>query len=239
LNSDRKDSIAAGALALHSIVRLLEAREVLVSGQGLREGFALSTCLSRLPAPHTVRRVAIESLARRFTTWNLRSAQRRAGLAGMLQSVLDRSAGEDVRECLLHAAWIVDVGKSIDYVGRFQHAASVLLESDLAGFSHRQIALVAGIIGAGDKKKFDWRTYRPLLTSKDEPRLRRAGLILALADEVEKRLPPEQGIPVAFHDHRRATIGLYLPAPFGGRLSTLREKFQAVFGWELRFESKE
>jgi exopolyphosphatase/guanosine-5'-triphosphate,3'-diphosphate pyrophosphatase len=238
LNADRKDSIVAGALALHAILRRFKADEVQVSGQGLREGFALSTRLSRLPPARSVRKTTIEALARRFATWEARAALRRAGLASALQAIVDGEAGEEIQECLLHAAWIVDIGKSIGYVGRFQHAVSVLLASDLAGFSHRQIALLAAVIGEADKRKFDWRVYRPLLSVGDEASVKRAGLILALADEVEKRLPPDQAVPVAYHNARRATIGLYLPTPFGGRLATLAARFTQVFGWELRFEEE-
>jgi exopolyphosphatase/guanosine-5'-triphosphate,3'-diphosphate pyrophosphatase len=236
LNSDRKDSIVAGALGLHAVLRWLNADEVLVSGQGLREGFALSTRLTRLPPARTVRRLAIEALARRFATWDERAALRRAGLSSTLQGIVDDEAGEEIQECLLHAARIVDIGKSIDYVGRFQHTASVLLSADLSGFSHRQIAMLAALISEADKRKFEWRIYRPLLSADDETGLKRAGLILALADEVEKRLPPSQPVPMVYHDARRARIGLYLPTPYAGRLASLAAKFTSVFGWELKFE---
>jgi exopolyphosphatase/guanosine-5'-triphosphate,3'-diphosphate pyrophosphatase len=236
LNADRKDSIVAGALALHAILRRFKVDEVQVSGQGLREGFALATRLTRLPPARSVRKVAIEALARRFASWEARAALRRSGLASSLQAVVDGAASEEMQECLQHAAWIVDIGKSIDYVGRFQHTVSVLLSSEMAGFSHRQLALIAAIIGEADKRKFDWRAYRPLLSSGDESSLKRAGLILALADEVEKRLPPDRAVPVAYHDARRAFLGLYLPTPYGGRLATLAAKFTQAFDWELRFE---
>jgi len=99
-------------------------------------------------------------------------------------------------------------------------------------------ATLAGVIGEADKRKFDWRAYRPLLSADDEVSLKRTGLILALADEVEKRLPPDRAVPVAYHNARRATIGLYLPTPYGGRLATLAAKFTQVFDWDLRFEEE-
>lgn len=238
LNPDRKDSIVAGALALHAILRRFKADEVQVSGRGLREGFALSTHLSRLPPARSVRKLAVEALARRFGTWDVRTALRRSGLVSALQAMVDADAGQDIQECLHHAAWIVDIGKSIDYVDRFEHAASILMAADLAGFTHRQTALLAAIIGEAGKRKFDWRVYRSLLSSDDEVSLKRAGVILAVADEVEKRLPREGGIPVTYHDARRACVNLYLPTPYGGRLAALAGKFNHVFGWELRFEEK-
>ena len=185
-----------------------------------------------------MRRQAIEALARRFSTWDERVARRRSGLASALQALADREAAPDFREALLHAAWIVDIGNSIGYVGRLQHAAAIVAATDLAGFSHRQAALLAAVVREADKRKFDWRIYRPVLSNGDQVGLRRSGLVLALADEVERRLPREAGIPVAYHDSERAVIGLALPIPFGGRLASLVERFSQVFGLELRFEDE-
>ncbi len=200
IKADRKDSIVGGGIIIATVLRLLSAKQIVVSGKGLREGFVLSTCMERLPSPREVRQAAIESLANRFSSWNRRAAQRRTGLVQALQTTLNPDTAEDIKECLLYAAWLVDIGQSIDYFNRFEHTASVLLESDLAGFTHRRLALVAAIISTARRRKFDWRVYRPLLSSRDQPELERAGLILALADEVEKRLPPKHGIPVAYHE---------------------------------------
>ncbi len=223
-------------LILYTLLRLLKAKQAEVSGKGLREGFALSTVLSELPPASTVRQGAIEALARRFTAWDERSAQRREGLASALQSTLDPDARDEMQECLRHAAWLLDIGKSIDYFGRFEHTASTLVSASLVGFSHRRLALLAATISTARRRKFDWRVYRPVLSKDDAPELEKAALILALADEVEKRLPPDHGIPVAFHDQRQAHLGMFLPVPYGGRLATLADRFPEVFGWQLKFE---
>jgi exopolyphosphatase/pppGpp-phosphohydrolase len=181
----------------------------------------------------------VEALARRFATWDLRAAQRRSALAAALQAILDREASQEMQETLLHAAWIIDIGKCIDYVDRLEHAAAVLMATDLAGFGHRRLALLAATVEAADRRRPDWRNYRPLLSEADERPLEKSGLLLALADEIERRLPPESGIPVAFHDVHRAHIGVDLPAPYGGRLAALAGRFSQVFGWELHFQGRE
>ena len=57
LNEDRGDSIVGGSLAIRTLMEVLEAEEVWVSGQGVREGLALSLCGSgdQLPSPAAVR----------------------------------------------------------------------------------------------------------------------------------------------------------------------------------------
>jgi exopolyphosphatase/guanosine-5'-triphosphate,3'-diphosphate pyrophosphatase len=184
LKTDRRDSIVGGVLILNTLLKLLKAKDAEVSGKGLREGFALSTVIDALPPAATIRQGAIENLARRFSSWDERSAKRRAGIASALQATLDPEAGEDLKECLRHAAWVLDIGKSIDYFSRFEHTASTLMAADLVGFSHRRLALLAATISTARRRKFDWRIYRPVLSDDDHEALERSGLILAVADEV-------------------------------------------------------
>ncbi|HJS56693.1 MAG TPA: Ppx/GppA family phosphatase, partial [Vicinamibacteria bacterium] len=49
LNDDRGDSIVGGGLAILTLMEWLDASEVLVSGQGVREGLALGLVTSALP----------------------------------------------------------------------------------------------------------------------------------------------------------------------------------------------
>jgi hypothetical protein len=134
---------------------------------------------------------------------------------------------------------VIDIGSNTSRVSVFRmngdgHYATVAESRDvlqlLRGLSAN------GRAEAADKRKPDWRSCRPLLSNGDDRPLEKTGLRLALADELEKRLPPDSGIPMAFHDVHRAHIGVDLPAPTGGRLATLAERFSQVFGWELLFE---
>src|SRR6185503_13222739 len=65
LNEDRGDSIVGGGLAVQTLVETLDAREVLVSGQGVREGVALAGDAEALPDPGAVREGSLRSLCAR------------------------------------------------------------------------------------------------------------------------------------------------------------------------------
>jgi len=107
LNADRVDSIAGGAVAVEELVRLTGVRDVTISGQGLREGVALS--LLREPdAPlGSVRTAAIHTLSARFATWSADRADRRRNAAVALLETLVPEASEETRALLAFAATVL------------------------------------------------------------------------------------------------------------------------------------
>src|SRR5262245_47734867 len=65
LNDDRGDSIAGGGLAIQTLMEVLDAPDVLVSGAGVRAGLATSLVTDRPSPPAAVRRSSLEALAAR------------------------------------------------------------------------------------------------------------------------------------------------------------------------------
>ena len=70
LNEDRGDSIVGGGLAIAALVQLLEADQVWVSGQGVREGLARASCPEDLLPPAVSPSVVGAGLAARFAGWD-------------------------------------------------------------------------------------------------------------------------------------------------------------------------
>jgi exopolyphosphatase/guanosine-5'-triphosphate,3'-diphosphate pyrophosphatase len=186
LNRDRTDSIAGGAVAAEEVMRAVAAQEIQVSGHGLREGVALDAWLPQLPAPSAMREASIAGLGARYATWRPDVAARRARTALRLQKAVEPDATVEARETLGLAASIVDIGLSVEYYNRFQHAAHVLVAADLAGFSHRRLALLAATIHLADKEDGGLRGFEPLLTAADQPILSRGAAILVVADALEQ-----------------------------------------------------
>ena len=148
---------------------------------------------------------------------------------------LEQEAGPKVRERVSQAATILDIGRSIDYYRRYEHTADILTESDLAGFSHRKLALLAAVIRQAGDEKMKVSVYRPLLGPDDRDPVARQATFVAIADEVEQRIAPGKALPVEFEERRREVIarvplfdryrqapgfraaGLGRPATFGHR----------------------
>ena len=189
LRGDRAGSIAGGALIVQAVMQALGARGLIISGQGLRQGLLLEAGGRGLPDPRAVRSASIDALARRFRRWDPRRAERRARLADGLVRALDPRSPEDVREMLGHAARVLDVGQSVDHYRRDEHCAAILRETDLSGFSHRGVAVLTAIVDFAEDEELAIEKYEPLLEESDRGHLERAGVILTLADEIERRLP--------------------------------------------------
>jgi exopolyphosphatase/guanosine-5'-triphosphate,3'-diphosphate pyrophosphatase len=235
LNADRADSIVGGALATLVTMESVRADELIVSGQGLREGVVYDRLGMPLPPVEEVRRVSVAALAARFSSWDAGRARRRTAIAMTLLEALDPQAGPRVKERLEQAAAALDIGRSIDYYSRHAHAADILTESDLAGFSHRKLALLAAVVREAGEDGSVIRSYRPLLGPPDRQGVSRESAILAIADEIEHRVPPTAELParcVVKKREVRLTAPLFDPY----RQEILGRKFQRAFGKRLVIE---
>jgi exopolyphosphatase/guanosine-5'-triphosphate,3'-diphosphate pyrophosphatase len=196
LNVTRFDSIVGGAACALAALEALGGSELLVSGQGLREGIALARLGEPLPSPHEVRGSSIAALAARFTTWREDLARQRTRAVMALQQALAPELGPELAETLRYAATLLDIGRSVDFYSRFDHAASMVLAADLSGFSHRSLALLSATIKSGEKDSGSLKMWAPLLTTADQPLLARLGALLGLAESIARQSPPDGGAEV-------------------------------------------
>jgi exopolyphosphatase/guanosine-5'-triphosphate,3'-diphosphate pyrophosphatase len=236
LNEDRGDSIVGGGLAIRTLVDLLRADEVWVSGQGVREGLARSLVAQDLPPPAEVRRSSVRALAERFNGWEEEPARRRAAVAQTLLASLELAADPDVAEALVHSAVLLDVGRSVDFFDRHEHVADIVLATDLLGFSHRGVALVSAITRAAGDEDSEPRSYSPLVTGKDEEGVHRAAAVLSLADDIEERCP--RGVDVVVECRvQKEEVEVKVKALAGWRARTIARRFERAFGRKLTVTS--
>src|SRR5439155_10309684 len=134
--------------------------------------------------------------ARRFTSWDPGRADRRGRIAATLERAMDPAVDPERGETLAHAATILDIGRNIDYYRRYEHTADILTESDLAGFSHRKLALLAAVVRQAGDETMKVGLYRPLLGPDDRRSVARLATVLAIADEIERRVAPGKALPV-------------------------------------------
>jgi exopolyphosphatase/guanosine-5'-triphosphate,3'-diphosphate pyrophosphatase len=232
LNDDRADSIVGGGLVVLTLMKVLGAGEVQVSGQGVREGLAASLVSEQLPPPVAVRESSVAALAGAFRRWDARSAKHRMQIADALFRALEGDGAPELREMVQHGARLLDVGRSIDFFDRHEHVADIVLATDLLGFSHRGIALLSAVVrGAGDEESSMAR-YGPLLDKRDRDPVARAATLLALADEIEERCPDGANVKVSCKlsrdEARIAVSGLA-----GWQPRRIASRFERAFGRRL------
>ena len=232
LSDERADSIVGGALGVLTLMEAIDARWVRVAGQGVREGLAYSLFRSPLPDVAEVRAQSVASLVSRFATWNGSSAARRRSVAAQLAKGLAPRLSAEVREALDHAANLLDVGRSMDFFDRYEHVAEMVVATELNGFAHREIALVAAILFAAREEGPGPKAWSPLLHDADRDAVARAGLLLALADDIEERCPPRVPIRLAVKRARRA-VSIKVPALIAWRARGLAARCERVLGFRL------
>jgi exopolyphosphatase/guanosine-5'-triphosphate,3'-diphosphate pyrophosphatase len=232
LNQDRGDSIVGGSLVVEVLMEVLGADAVVVSGQGVREGLAASLLGGELPAPEAARAASVAALVARFATGGEAQARRRRQLVERLYPALELEPSPEVGEALLHAATVLDVGRSVDFFDRHEHIADIVLATDLAGFSHREVALLSAILRRAGDEDASPKSYAPLIQRDDRPAIERAAAVLALADDIEERCPPGRRVDVACRITRdKAVVGV--PALAGWRPRSIGRRFERAFGRRL------
>jgi exopolyphosphatase/guanosine-5'-triphosphate,3'-diphosphate pyrophosphatase len=230
LSAERADSIVGGAVAIQTLAEFVRARKILVSGQGVREGVALGLLKMTIGSPETIKEASLASLVSRFDGWRADAALRRRTVAAALCRALEPRA-PDIAIAVDRAARVLDIGRTFDVLNRHQHAADILLTTDLNGFSHDELALMSALVRrAGDR-----HAEGPLIAfvhdAQDRGLLDRAAVILSLADEIEARCPRGKSIAVACQVGRSVTVSVPLMPSW--LVKDLDKRFERAFGKRL------
>lgn len=189
LNSDRADVIVGGALVLARLMRLGGYHELIVCGQSLREGLFYEHFLHDLPtllAPD-VRAFGLANLTYLYdVAWT--HARHVEALAVSLFDQLRplHAGGIFERTVLTGAALLHDVGVAIDFYNHDEHSAYLILNAELAGFTHREIAFMALLAQYHRRGKPDVTPFKGLLTREDEDRAAKLGALLRLAEYLDR-----------------------------------------------------
>jgi exopolyphosphatase / guanosine-5'-triphosphate,3'-diphosphate pyrophosphatase len=189
LNRDRADIIAAGAVVVAEVVAALGADEVVVSGQGLREGLFYPYLLPNAPDHllDDVRTFSVLNLMRQYHDEAAHNGHVRALALELFDGLRPwHPYGATERELLGHAAWIHDIGMAVDYDRHEHHGMALTLGRALPGFSHREQLLLALLVRYHRKGTPAANGYDTVLQPADLERLRLLAGVLRLAEYLER-----------------------------------------------------
>ena len=219
MNPDRGHTIVGGAIIAHALAQYAHADGMVVSGQGLREGLArhphlsLNTDSVAAPPLESIRAASLVDLVNRFVPRFSRRGRRRAALAAGIGEAVWEPDGREIREPLQCAAFLLDIGNAIDFYNRLNRTASIIVRTDLPGFTHRESTLVAGILLAAERKKLPRRFRRSkLLQTNDHELIRQAAAALLLSEELENRLPIGCNPDVVRFERQNGMLSVTTPA---------------------------
>ncbi len=143
--------------------------------------------------------------------------------------VLSTLHTDDAPSCVTR---LMDIGTSLDFFERHEHVADMLLATELHGFTHEEIAQVSGVVRLAGDRHADLKALHPLLDSADRSQLVCSAVILALADEIERRCPPGRAIGVSC-SVGRDVIKVSVPLLSAWRSRDLGQRFERAFGKSL------
>jgi exopolyphosphatase/guanosine-5'-triphosphate,3'-diphosphate pyrophosphatase len=190
LNAARSDIIVAGLAVAAEVVARLEAREIVVSSYGIREGILLETARVSPPPPDKVeaRERSVLELAERshYEEPHSRHVQKLA--LQLFDSIGERLGCEPGdRKLLSDAALLHDIGYHINYDKHNKHSYHLIEHAELLGMTPVEQIVVANVAryhrGAEPRKKH--RNYggleKPLRST-----IRRLSAILRVADGFDR-----------------------------------------------------
>ena len=197
LSEDRGDIILAGALTVLGVLERLHTDTLTISTAGLREGVFFEHFWEHLSYPviPDPRRFSVLNVARNYR-YHESHANHVRFLAGRMFEQLQplHGCGAAERELLDAAALLHDVGTVIAYDGHHRHSETLIQYNGLAGFTRREIALIALLARYHRKGTPERDGYESLLSKQDEVLLTRLAAILRLAEFLER------GRNAAVHD---------------------------------------
>jgi exopolyphosphatase/guanosine-5'-triphosphate,3'-diphosphate pyrophosphatase len=223
LMPDRADIILPGALVIQAVMRHLDTEHLTVSVNGLREGLFLEQFWQHLtwPVISDPRRFSVLNMARIYQ-YQKNHANHVRYLAGRLfdQLVPLHGFGYNERELLAAAALLHDLGNIISYDTHHRHSEMLIVHSGLAGFTPREIALIALLARYHRKGAPDISPYRSLMQPDDTRLLMQLSAIIRLAEYLERSRNATVDDVLATWDH--TTL----------RLTLIAEEYPAVEVWE-------
>jgi len=205
LSPDRADIIVAGVAIVDEVLKRLNTNRLVVQDRGIRDGLILTLMREMGDEPGGVGGGGASRVqaARRFGVtcrYEERHAQHVAGLA---VSLFDRLVelfpegegdGEDAawrsaesRELLESAALLHDIGYLINYSKHHKHSYHLIAHSEMRGFSHRELDIVANV--ARYHRRSEPKSKHSgfaKLGERDRGVVRRLAAILRIADGLDR-----------------------------------------------------
>src|SRR5579859_1936523 len=231
LNADRSDSIVGGALVIQAVMDRLLASDLTVAGYGLREGIALRSVSDDAATVDDVQRASLASVVARFSSWDHGRAECRAGLVERLLAAVAPGLAAEASLAAAGAARLLDIGASIDYYRRHAHAARIVSDANLDGYSHRTLALIAAAMSAVGDREASVKPWAPLLGPVDQPTVEQIAAAIALADALVRYGSAD--LDATAFERRNGHVALATPVIDAWPLEAPTRRAERAFGLSL------
>lgn len=188
LNRDRGDIIVAGGVVITELLAALPADEVIISGQGLREGlfypFLFPEGDHRAP---DVREFSALNLMREYYDNPAHNHHVQALAVALFDQLAPlHGLGAHERSLLAAAALVHDIGMAVDYYAHHKHGMYLVMARALPGFSHREQVWIALLVRYHRRGSPGPQGYGSILEPGDMERVSTLAGLLRLAEYLER-----------------------------------------------------
>ncbi len=189
LSQDRVD-IFCGALAI--LVTLLEytkIEEIRISRAGLREGLAYENIFNGNKPVDNILDISLHNLIHVYKI-DRKHAEHVWNSVYKLYHQLEEmfSINENMDNILKTAALLHDCGICINYENHHKHSFYIILNSPIYGLSHKELIIAASVAALHRKEDLKiLASYQTLLNIDEIQNIRKLGLLLRIAEGLDKR----------------------------------------------------
>ncbi|HHS92305.1 MAG TPA: Ppx/GppA family phosphatase, partial [Campylobacterales bacterium] len=171
ISKGRFDTIREGSLIWQEILHHIEAKKVITSGVGVREGVFLHHFLKNehLQFPKNVN-PSIESIFDRFETQHVKASKRKENTIKLFNLFVEHKVLENrYLQELLYAIELSTIGYRFNIYKSYEHSFYVTMQEFQYGVTHEELVLTAMILRLGGKslsEKELYKKYKILLPKK-------------------------------------------------------------------------
>ncbi len=200
LAPDRAEIIIAGTVIAEAFLKRLGANAIKVHDRGIRDGLLLTMIAELYPraSDHAAEPLDRMRSARHFASNCRYEEQHSNHVANLAVEIFDQlvqqrpealgsAGGAQGRDLLLAAGVLHDVGYFINYSKHHKHSYHLIVHSDLAGFTHRELEIIANV--ARYHRRSEPKTRHPnfaKLPDADRRIVRALSAILRVADGMDR-----------------------------------------------------
>ncbi len=192
INKKRADIMAGGILPIKMIMETLEAEELIISGNGLREGWFFKQYLATKNMPIQVADVldhSLENISKRYDI-NLAHSIKVRQLSLKLFDNLKIIHGftDEYRKLVYASSLLHDIGMHLEYYNHHNHGFYLAMNSRLCGLTNPQIIACAYLIGMhrNEKLKADLSSYEVVVSKREFKRLSDLAILLGLSEKLDR-----------------------------------------------------
>jgi len=194
INPDRADIIIAGAAIIDTLVQEIGIRDLEITQRGLQDGL-LVDYLSRMDGYPLLGELSVRerSVLQAGRCFGINEFHSRT-VAKLALDLFDSSKeqklhnlGDGERELLEFSAYLHDVGSHISFQNHHEHSCYIIRNSNLLGFSPREINIMANVARFHRKKVPRPRNSNiPGLNRKDQTIIRKLAAFLRLSESLDR-----------------------------------------------------